>query len=91
MLSVAREKPITLHEAADRLRVSLRTIQRWTRGIGGRRLETFRCGRVIRTSWEAIDRFQREQSESSFDPAEAQNRRVEAALEERHGLGFEKR
>ena len=90
MLSVANEQPITLPEAAGRLGVSVRTIQRWTRGIGGRRLETFRCGRVVRTSFEAIDRFQRQQSESG-EPEEREHRRIEAELEERHGLGIEER
>lgn len=94
MLSVALEKPITLGEVAGELGVSLRTVQRWTRGVPGRRLETFRCGRVVRTSWQALERFQQASEAASRDPGqqhdeqyhEQHQRRIEAALRARHGI-----
>ena len=59
MSHVAHETFVTLREAARRLKVSPRTIRRWaTVGVNGKKLEVFRAGRVMRTTWSALDRFQ---------------------------------
>jgi len=54
MIDIRREQTATLEEAADRLKVNVVTVRRWA---AARQLETYRAGRSIRTSWEAVQRF----------------------------------
>ena len=58
MVSVLKEKPITLAEAALVMKLSEKTVRKLVSvGKDGRKLEVTRYGSNVRTSLEAIDRF----------------------------------
>lgn len=56
MVDVAREHVVPLEAVARKLGVSLQTVRNWS-SRPHRRLETVRAGRLVRTSWEAVQRF----------------------------------
>lgn len=56
MIDLKEEKPITLTAVAQRFGVSLQTVRNWTNNRT-RQLETVRMGRLVFTTWEALQRF----------------------------------
>ncbi len=56
MVNVASEKIVPLEAVAEKFDVSLQTVRNWAHS-STHRLETIRVGRLIRTSWEAVQRF----------------------------------
>jgi len=85
MIELANETLLTVPQAAERLGCSCRTIRRWiSTGYRGRRLEVIRCGRLVRTSIEAIERFQGTQETAPMVPPRRQARelaRIRAELQ----------
>jgi hypothetical protein len=96
MIDLNTESLITLHEAAEILHLSYRTIYRWaTKGIKGVNLETLSCGRNLRTSKEALSRFtyqlacikaSRLRKEELPSPIARRNKNVERELWLKHGI-----
>lgn len=72
MIDVANgEILLTLDEAAEYLKCSRRAVEEYVRqGRNGRKLETVRSGRLVRTSYAALARFMA-QSEPESSPVEA--------------------
>jgi transposase len=66
VVDVAREKIVPLEAVAEKFDVSLQTVRNWANS-SKHRLETIRVGRLVRTSWEAVQRFaiQRDTQEES--------------------------
>ncbi len=89
MIDWKKETLISLREAAERLNCDLRTVRRWAAyGHDGKRLETIRAGRLLRTSIQAIDRFVSHDGFTSLPrltPSQQQNQRAKADLAKRHG------
>jgi len=56
MVDVSRENIVPLEAVASKFDVSLQTVRNWAKRTG-HRLETIRVGRLVRTSWEAVQRF----------------------------------
>ena len=82
MLDLSQERLLSRSEAAQLLRVSLPTLDRYRRGSAGVRLEGLRIGGRWKTSAEACQRFAdrltaRESGEPVRLPSEASMRRAE--------------
>ena len=89
MVSVVTERLMSLKQAAELIGCSIQTVRKWAdSGCDGRVLETIKFGRLVRTSMEAVERFQRPHiTRHSFQTDDDQKEflRVEAALAQRHG------
>lgn len=49
---------LSLEQVAEKLKVSRKTVWRWTQeGYRGRKLETRHAGRALRTTWDAVLAF----------------------------------
>ena len=62
---------MSLAAVAKRFGVTVKTVRRWVRGVGGRQLETAKLGGKRYTSLEAIQRFSQQgmtQKRLKFDP-----------------------
>jgi hypothetical protein len=65
MVDVARENVVCLEDVARKFDVSLQTVRNWA-NRSGHRLETIRVGRLVRTSWEAVQRFAVDNAQESL-------------------------
>lgn len=80
MVDIAREQIVPLEEVAKKFGVTLQTVRNWTKR-GKHRLEAIRVGRVVRTSWEAVQRFA---ANSESDPAAIQQIIKQPQVSETH-------
>lgn len=89
MIAITNEHLLSLKQAAQLIGCSIQTLRKWAdSGCDGRVLETVKFGRLVRTSVEAVQRFQRPhvpRHRFSSDDDHKEFLRVEAALAQRHG------
>ena len=89
MIAITTEHLMSVKQAAELIGCSVQTVRKWAdSGCDGRVLETVKFGRLVRTSVEAVERFQRPHITRHTIQSDADRQeflRVEAALAQRHG------
>jgi len=88
MIDSKSERLMSLDQVASRIGCSTQTVRKWAAsGCNGRILETVKFGRLVRTSLEAVERFQQPHIARTplLEADHSEYRRVEAALSQRHG------
>lgn len=91
MIDLIHQKPVSLKAAAEYFGVSAKTVRCWSRGVGGRRLDTVKVGGLLFTTMEAIQAFAApvgtERITTTLTTLERNYREASRLLREEHGHG----
>jgi DNA-directed RNA polymerase subunit N (RpoN/RPB10) len=84
MVDVARDRIIDLEAVAEKLGVTVQCVRNWTKRSQSP-LSSFKVGRLVRTTWEAVEQFIKDQEQQTTRQDAALTRDLASASKQNSG------